>query len=88
MNTMAIFWFSGTGNSKYIATLLQESSEKENYSTDLFAIDDLLKLNQLPDIKKYNTVAFIHPVHCFETPPIIYDFVKFCLQSKILMPLS
>lgn len=82
MGKVGIFWFSGTGNSKYVAELLQKSFEKKNYSVDLLALETFVNKKTIPATADYAYCVIVHPVHAFDTPPIVYDFIKLLPKSS------
>lgn len=76
MERVGIFWFSGTGNSKYIAELAQNSFKDKHFQVDLHAIDTIVKSQSTPITSEYTYCIIVHPIHAFDTPPIVYDFIK------------
>lgn len=66
-----IFYFSGLGNSKYIAEKIAEDDER------LFFIPDVENMG----IYKYKLssgerLGFVFPVYCWQEPKLVADFVK------------
>lgn len=65
MNSCVIFYFSGTGNTEFIAKKFQEYLQTKNYAVILQAID-LLK-NKL-DLKEYNLIGIGFPLYAWNLP--------------------
>ena len=70
-----IFYFSGTGNSRSVATWLQRQLTKEGASVSLHAIADWLKTTDKVKTEG-STIILCYPTHGFNAPPIIYHFLK------------
>jgi NAD-dependent dihydropyrimidine dehydrogenase PreA subunit/flavodoxin len=68
-NGAAIF-FSGTGNTKYIARLFKERLKKENINIDIIDIQKEESLN-----KEYDFYIFGGPIHAEMIPKILTDWV-------------
>jgi ferredoxin len=66
---MVIFYFSGTGNSKYIAELFGK-----NMNAECFSIEENLNFENL--INNNETIAFCYPVYASREPRIMREFVK------------
>lgn len=67
-----IFYFSGTGNSEYVAKLIGERTGEE-----VINIADCVKKTKYHFIlKKGERVGFVYPVYCWGLPSIVKDFVK------------
>jgi len=70
---MVIFYFSGTGNSKYIADLFGK-----NMKADSFSIEENLDFESL--INAHETIAFCYPIYASRVPKIMRDFVQKYMQ--------
>ena len=73
---MVLFYFSGTGNSKYIAELFSQKMEGKCYS-----IEEAIDFSQL--IKSEEVVGFCYPVYGSRVPRNMREFVqKFLADLK------
>jgi ferredoxin/flavodoxin len=72
----ALYYFSGTGNTEFVVKLLAEELAKVDAAVDLFKIETLVGEKTIPDLDAYETVGFAHPVLGFDTPGLVYDFVR------------
>lgn len=63
-----IFYFSGTGNSKWIAKKLAQQLEDE-------AIN-IAKIDNIPLIKENDILGIVFPVYAWSPPEIVIKFVK------------
>ena len=69
-----IFYFSGTGNSLWIAKKCAAA-----FSDKLFSISDLLIANNAEitfSLERNEKIGFVFPIHSWGVPPIVLDFVK------------
>lgn len=71
MKNGAVVFFSGTGNSKYIAEIFKEKFEKENINLDLINIakEESLK-------KEYDFYVFGGPIHAEMLPKILTNWIN------------
>lgn len=71
---VCIFFFSGTGMTKYIVNKIKIEYEKQHICADCVSIDN----PKLRDIRlaSYETVGIVYPVHSFNAPQIVINFVK------------
>ena len=72
---ISIVYFSGTGNTKYIAELL-ESGFNENNDVDLIKLEDIIFKRVSFDINKYDLIGLGFPTYGFNPPLNVYNFVK------------
>lgn len=66
----AVIFFSGTGNTKYVARLFKERFKKENIEIDIIDIQKTEKLN-----KEYDFYIFGGPIHAEMVPKILTDWI-------------
>ncbi|MTI71892.1 MAG: 4Fe-4S ferredoxin [Firmicutes bacterium] len=67
----AAFYFSGTGNTLYVAKLLKESFKKREVTLDLFSVENI---NTVED--KYDFYVFLGPIYAEFFPEILTNFIK------------
>ena len=81
-NTMAakayqkviLYYFSGTGNSKNVATWFSQVAEANGIESQIINISQIDRLSiQLPD--PGSLVVFVSPIHGFNYPPIMLHFM-------------
>ncbi|MCL2809527.1 MAG: EFR1 family ferrodoxin [Treponema sp.] len=71
---MIIFYFSGTGNSKYIAELFCQIMEVGGYTnTKCFSIEENIDFESLIDTEE--TIGFCYPIFFSRAPKIMREFV-------------
>ena len=63
-----IFYFSGTGNSKWIAQNIADKTGDIAY--------DISKLPHIPDLGKEQYIGFVFPIYAWGTPEPVLTFVK------------
>ncbi len=69
-----LFVFSGTGNTSKIAGLFKDEFELNSVHTDIVNI--VSELTEIPDVDEYDKVGIAYPIHAFNAPVIVLDFVK------------
>jgi Pyruvate/2-oxoacid:ferredoxin oxidoreductase delta subunit/flavodoxin len=73
---IAIYYFTGTGNTQYVSEMLKGELTACGAAVDLFAMTDLLKSSTVPSPEKYDMIGLSHPVHGWGVPRIVYRFLK------------
>lgn len=71
LNTGAVVFFSGTGNTKYIAKLFKERFKEENVNIELI---DIQKENSIK--KDYDFYIIGSPIHVEKSPKILMDWIS------------
>ena len=67
-----IFYFTGTGNTKWVAKQISEAIGEE-----LFYIPDLIRKGQYQfELKQNETIGFCFPTHGWQPPRIVREFIK------------
>ena len=73
-----IFYFSGTGNSKYVAEKIAEKTGDRVISMS----DCLKKMHFDFQLKKGERLGFVYPVYYWGLPSVVKDFAKkFCVEK-------
>ena len=67
---IALFYFSGTGNTKLIVNKWKEEANKLGITFDLFNIEK----NEKADLSTYDKVGFAYPIHAFNAPKNVWKF--------------
>lgn len=74
MNNLQIHYFSGTGNSATVARWMEEEALAGNWNCTVTHIGKIDRLNPAkPDPSA--TLAFISPVHGFNYPPVMINYL-------------
>ncbi len=73
MLKVAIFQFSGTGNTYYISQLIQEEMREKRIICDLYAIESLSESNHL--INHYDVIGVGYPIYGSSIPKIVRDWM-------------
>lgn len=73
-----IYWFSGTGNSKYVAEQLSVGLGDKMQS-----IVDAVNHGNSGDFGDESSVGFVFPIYSWGVPPIVIDFID-KIDSRIL----
>jgi len=65
-----ILYFSGTGNSKYVANYLSDKLDDE-----MVSLNEVIKYNQKLDFTSIKPFIFVSPIYCWRYPKIIEDLI-------------
>ena len=68
-----IYYFSGTGNTAFVASEFQENYKKTKIDVDLFSIETI---DTTTSQGKYTFLMIGFPTYAFYPPQIVIDFVK------------
>lgn len=71
-----LFWFSGSGNSKYVASRIAESISHRQEVTLLYMADLLRDGKMEFDLEPDGSVGFIFPTYFWGVPWIVREFVS------------
>lgn len=74
MEKVAIFYFSGTGNTEFISKLIRDNMTKN--TTDLYRIEDILNNVIEVDLTRYGIIGIGFPSYGFNPPKIVLEFSK------------
>lgn len=82
---VALFYFSGTGNTEKTVLKWKEASLKEGVSFEIFKIEkdefDFSKINE------YDKIGFAYPIHAFNAPENVWKYAKKFPKLEKKMPL-
>ena len=78
MKQICLCYFSGTGMTKYVVSGLISEFEKCDISVDCFKIEDAHEIA----VSEYDLFGMAYPVHAFNAPQIVIDYVKRLPESN------
>lgn len=67
-----IFYFSATGNSRWVASTLAQSLNDKAY--------DIAKINTIPDLNINGKIGYVFPIHAWGVPRVMKEFID---RSKL-----
>ncbi len=74
MKKVTLFFFSGSGNTRYLAELLKNNIP-DNFDVEIKEVDKITRsIDSFND--DFDMAGFIYPVHALNAPSIFYDFIK------------
>ena len=76
MKHIIIYYFSGTGNTKYVADHLKNALSKSVNPVDLISIEDIKTPISSSQIENADIVGLCFPVYAFSAPAIIKQFIS------------
>lgn len=71
---LLIYYFSGTGNARTVASWISASALKHNIATIIYNIADFDRLNVEPPLSD-TLIIFVSPIHGFNYPPVMLNFI-------------
>ena len=71
---VAIYYFSGTGNTELTVKKWQAEAQKRNIECDLFKIEENPK--EEIDVSSYDKIGIGYPIHAFNAPSNVNKFVS------------
>lgn len=85
MRAAVIFCFSGTGNTRWVSERLREHLTTEDYRVSLLDIEDVITQDEnaiMEAIRTADHVGIAFPVHAFNAPRIVFDFIDIMPDSS------
>ena len=79
---IALFYFTGTGNTEKVIELLADSLKKRTAQVDITRMEDVINGKKEAKTEEYDMVGFAYPIHAFNAPEIVFDFLKFLPKTK------
>ncbi len=76
MKTIAIFYFSGTGNTEIVADMIKEEFTRLHCQITMLRIENVLKVKKKIDLSQYDLVGIGCPVIGYTVPDIVMKFAK------------
>lgn len=76
VRSVGLFFFSGTGNTAVLMADLVAEFQHRGVCTSLAEIETFTLKNAMPDIGHCDLIGLGYPVHAFNAPRIVFDFVK------------
>jgi ferredoxin len=71
---ITIFYFSGTGNTKWVSTLLKENLEKFDHNINLVSCDRTFEVNK--EVSDADIVCIAFPIYASYAPKPIVNLIK------------
>jgi ferredoxin/flavodoxin len=75
IESIGLFYFSGTGNTQVVTELLAEAFEHHSAQVEIARIEHVLQGKARFEPEAYDLIGIGHPIHGFDAPRIVYDFV-------------
>lgn len=82
MESIGVFYFSGTGNTEIIANMITEQFREKQLDVDLIKIEDILKNKKDVSIEKYDLIGIGSQVIGYSTPKLVMKFIKILPKQK------
>lgn len=73
---VALFYFSGTGNTKVVVDLVQKAFSEQQVDTMIYNIEDTINNDLKYNLDKFDMIGIGHPIYGFGSPTIVDQFGK------------
>ncbi len=73
------FYFSGTGNTKWVVKHIKSELEKRNHTVEAVNIE---KRPSVTDISSFELIGLAHPVYGADMPEIVAEFLNYNIEIK------
>lgn len=73
---VALFYFSGTGNTKIVVDLVQKAFSEHQVDTMVYNIEDTINNDLKYNLDKFDMIGIAHPIYGFGSPTIVDQFAK------------
>lgn len=80
--TIAIFYFSGTGNTEIVARMLTNEFEKQEYAVDMIRIEDVVRNRREMNTDSYDLIGIGSQVIGFGVPYVVQKFLRHFPQGS------
>lgn len=74
--SIAIIYFSGTGNTEYVTNQIKKDFEQKGNKVDTFRLEDILKNYLKLDVDKYDVFGVGSAIHAFNFPKIFLKYIS------------
>jgi ferredoxin len=75
ISRIALVYFSGTGNTAYLAKQMQQDFAVKDVTCDLIPMEDIALGKMQLDWKAFDLIGFAYPVHAFDAPRNVMEFL-------------
>lgn len=79
---IAIYYFSGTGNTRYIAAKMQAEFNNRTETCEIVPLEELTSGRAQFVANSFDLVGIGFPVHAFDAPRILYQFLDMLPASR------
>lgn len=81
---IAIYYFSGTGNTELTIKKWASEADKYNIECDIFRFEEIT--DESIDVNKYDKIGIAYPIHAFNAPRIVLKSAKKISKSNKSKP--
>lgn len=76
MKSVAVYYFSGTGNTEIVANMIKEAFAMHEYNVSMIRMEDILKNNVKVDPQSFDLIGIGCPIIGYGVPNIVQDFIR------------
>lgn len=82
MKELGLFYFSGTGNTKLVTSLIAEEFAHLGWKTSIYNVENINSKDELPDMESFDLIGMGAQVIGFTTPRRMNQFIRILPDSK------
>lgn len=82
IDAVALFYFSGTGNTEVLAECYATAFRQMKVNTDVLALERFTRKGEPPAVEKYDLMGIGYPIHAFNAPRIVFEFIDLLPAGK------
>ncbi len=76
MKNVVIFYFSGTGNTREVLSMITSALQGEGVHTQCHAIDGCMLRGKAPDVSGADGIGIGYPIYAFNAPGMVEAFIR------------
>ncbi|PKN74072.1 MAG: hypothetical protein CVU50_00410 [Candidatus Cloacimonetes bacterium HGW-Cloacimonetes-3] len=80
---ICVYYFSGTGNTRFVAEDMQQRFIDSGSQCELIPIESVTKGEVVLNPEEYDLVGIGFPVHAYDAPGIVYEFLELLPAAPI-----
>ena len=82
MKELGLFYFSGTGNTKLVTSIIAEEFVRLGWKTSIYNIENINSKDELPDMESFDLIGIGAQVIGYTTPRRMNQFIRILPDSK------
>lgn len=79
---IGIYYFSGTGNTRHVAGLMRDEFRAAEHDCEIIPMEKYTQKTKDLSFGDYDLVGIGFPVHAFDAPWLVYDFIELLPRQR------
>lgn len=76
MKKVILFYFTGTGNTGQLLSMITSALQREGVQTDCYAVDSCMRQGKIPDVSGADGIGIGYPIYAFNAPEVVESFLR------------